>query len=270
MNIQETIINDGVKRNIGNSRSVDRTSKMIINQKKGVIEWYDNDGNLIGEFGILDSNRFGLRVLDETDNRFFIGKDSDFYGYKMSRPATDVFDNNDEDLLLSSNTSYVQLQFSTFVGSPNATSSDFTGFILYDNSSMVNDVNFALRLDFYKPSNIILTEVQLETTFYDGLTVYGGASRLVDIDEFLNPTKTLVSSGSFNYYRYSIGTGKQILSLYDPTKDEDRVQTDFTSDQINAINDGWNSIVVQKNTSSSTIFGYALINIVLIGYKIHS
>jgi hypothetical protein len=219
-------------------------------------------GSLTGSITVgsalsMDGSAEQFKVTVSTVDRVVMGKISsspDVYGFEVKDASGDVLYNHEK--------LKMQYVFSTFMESPNAAYSTVVGFVHY---SSAQDRNNVVRLDFTKPSNFTVTDAELVIRFQDYMDP-SGTTRLRDIDVFLNPTKTKITSGTFDYYRYS--GGDKLLSLFDPTGDDTTKTEDFTSGEISAINDGHNYLILQQNTTddSDAYLGYASIQLVLTGY----
>lgn len=226
--------------------------------------------DIIEEIGSLDGdNRVGMRVADQNSlNRFFAGRDGSFYGYKLSKPDKDVFNSSDADLLLSSQISFIQFQFSTFRGVPNGATSETTGFLNFaDDMGGVH--NFAVVLDFFKPDDITFVYAELQTKFRDAIDIFGDYTQVADAKIYLNPdiTKTPGTDVPSQFVdRFS--NGITIRDTFAPGSDE-IIRDILPAETIADINNGWNSVVVQNETQNGNVASYCTVNLVLVGYKTH-
>lgn len=101
------------------------------------------------------------------------------------------------------------------------------------------------RIDFYIPANMRITTAELHYKFFDQLWV-GTTTRLNGLYTRLNPTKATLDQSGSNTWQFSSGT--VFRSNFAPTADEDTLTDVLTKDQIQAINYGWNTIVIQQET----------------------
>lgn len=168
--------------------------------------------------------------------------------------------------ILSSNVdafTFVGFSYSTSQDSANAANAaNEIGFIMYD-TTVDAEVNKGVILDFYKPTNTKYTFVSLQATFGNALHPIDGETSVEDVTFYLNPTKTKVTTGTFDYYKFSAGT--EIRSNYDATGEGDTTTDVFTNAQIALIEDGWNSIVVQQETDGGDP-GLVALNLAITGY----
>jgi hypothetical protein len=267
---EEVLENDYKERKLGGTAfHASGGANMVVDEETGKASWYDDSGNLIGQFGLLQGqDRVGLRIIDENgDNRFFNGRDGDFYGFSMSKPNADVFDQADADSIINSNVIFLESYFGTYVGGINASNIFAPGLVAYDQS----DYNFIVRLPFYKSNDFVVTGAEIQVKIFDGSDLAADArSRLVDLDCILNPTtRTLEGiTGGGDYVIYS--GGSKLINDHDAVTDGDIQVVEFTDAQVALIDNGWNEIVAQQNathTSAALAYGYLTINLRLTGYR---
>jgi hypothetical protein len=136
------------------------------------------------------------------------------------------------------------------------------GFIMYD-ATGGQEINKVVRLDFFKPVDTTFKFVSLQTVFGNAIHPTTGETQVDDVTIYLNPTKTKITAGTLDYYRFSNGT--TIRSSYSPTADGETITDTFTESQIKQIKDGWNYLVIQQNTSAANP-GLAAMSLVVTGY----
>lgn len=158
---------------------------------------------------------------------------------------------------------FVNFVFSTSQESANEiNAANEIGYITYD-ATGGQEINKVVRLDFYKPIDTVFKYVSLQTIFGNAIHPSTGETQVDDVTIYLNPTKTKMTSGTFDYYRFSSGTS--IRSGYSPTADGETITDTFTETQIKQIKDGWNYLVIQQNTSAANP-GMAAMDLVVTGY----
>lgn len=183
------------------------------------------------------------------------------YGFEVRDASNDILFNHTKIKM--------QYIFSTFLESANEEGSggEVVGVVNYADSAGTAH-NKVVRLDFYKPSNFVLTGAVVQTICKDSLQGGGGAQkRFQNATIYLNPSKTLTTAGGgtgFKFWRFS--GGNAIRSGLTPTSDGQKVTDTFTSGELSNIANGWNTLILQSNTNTTVNLGYAAMNLVLTGY----
>lgn len=282
--MEERIVKDSKQRTpAGKFFTTDKNNRMIIDQKQGVIRWVDENGEKLGEFGIIDENKLGFTVFDDNlKNKFFVGRDDNFYGYKLAKPNKDVFADERKDLLLSSEVSFIEIIAGSPSGSENGSlnSTDTVGWVSYIFDSNLGRNN-VVRLDFFKPDDIVVVSAEIKVLHSSGVAYYSGSnveSFLSNASLYLNPqvqivthTPTAGAESQLKRYSNNVFDGLELFTEFDFTSDQEEKVVNLTTGQIGKLKNGWNTLVVQQEVSNANLdeYGFITINIILSGYKVH-
>ena len=207
---------------------------------------------------VIDGEETNIKVTDRSGNKRVTLGDIEGNGVDY---GLEVLDNNGE-ILFNEKKIKIQYTFSTFMSSPSASGADVTGWVHYGTTDYKN---VCIRLDFVKPENFTVTSATVYYRMQDFLADV--ATRLKDIDLYLNPTKTLVNGAAYqDYYRYS--AGDSLKTNIDPNADDFEGSEVFTSGEIANIEDGWNYLIAQQSFDDTAFgfMGYCALTLVLNGY----
>jgi len=237
--------------------------------KTGKIQ--SNDGRTY--FDLANSK---IQMSDASDPRVLI--DGSTPKFVISKVGVDANSATASQSLIYIDGSETSVFFIFTAWSPSVATTDaFTGSIgavIYDSG---NNKNAAPAVSFYKPSNWTITSAKLYTIFYAS-DIDNGSAYVQSFPQTvrfrLNATRTRTTTaypGLAPYYRFLSGT---VLTMdgesndyVNPSSDGQSYIHTFSAGEISSFNSSaWNTIVCQADTSSTTAYGYAVMNLVIEGY----
>lgn len=170
-----------------------------------------------------------------------------------------------------------QLVFSTYQSNANAANfgNEPEGFVHYvDNGS--DAVNKVVYLPFFLEEGFVVKTARVQVIANDTLTPLNAQIRLDSATLYLNPVKTKITTGLYDYYRFS--GGSTIRAGISPSADGSTYEIILDYPQIKAMNvqnqgsgsTGWNTIVFQQDnndTAGDAYAGLASVTLIIYGHS---
>jgi len=210
----------------------------------------------------IDNKEPKLVINNGTQDNILIGKRTDgTYGFDIAKAGYDVNGASNSNLFYSDRFIKVSYKFSkpggNLQGGSDSVGAD--GIVQYWISTGANDgmtYNLVQLISFYKEANLVIESCVIETKWYDGIITNFDipsfiATRPGACTLYLNPSVANVTDTYTLTQRYGSTTGTVSLATITPDANGYTNTETLTPTEITGIVNGWNTIVLQVNDSSS-------------------
>jgi hypothetical protein len=204
----------------------------------------------------IDNKEPKLVINNGVQDNILIGKRTDgTYGFDIAKSGSDVNGASNSDLFYSDRFIKVSYKFTDPAEIPSIGSDGINadGLILYYRDTGNDIYNTVQFINFYKESNLTIESCIVQTKWHDGYAldqttrVRPGACSL-----FLNASPTKTTEGASMAQVYSGGT---TLATITPNANGYTNTETLSTAEIASISDGWNTILIQSNSSTTDYLG---------------